>query len=58
MLCSVCILFSLSGVSEERRSLIKEKSKMKMEQDPEVLVKGKNEILRIDRLFACTGACV
>lgn len=38
----VCV-FSLSGVSEERRSLITEKIKMKMEEDPEVLVKGKDK---------------
>lgn len=38
MLCSM--LFSLSGVPEEKRSLIMQKGKMTMDEDPEVLVKG------------------
>lgn len=42
VLCSV--LFSLSGVPEEKRSLITQKSKMTMDEDPEVLVKGEKEI--------------
>jgi len=46
MLCSM--LFSLSGVPEEKRSLIMQKGKMTMDEDPEVLVKGETEILLIN----------
>lgn len=42
------MLFSLSGVPEEKRSLITLKSKMTMDEDPEVLVKGEEEILLLD----------
>jgi len=42
------MLFSLSGVPEEKRSLIMQKGKMTMDEDPEVLVKGETEILLIN----------
>ncbi len=47
MLTSVLcfMLFSLSGVPEEKRSLITQKTKMTIDEDPEVLVKGEEEIL-------------
>ncbi len=39
------MLLSLSGVLEEKRRLITQKSKMTMDEDPDVLVKGEEEIL-------------
>jgi len=67
------MLLSLSGVLEEKRRLITQKSKMTMDEDPDVLVKGEEEILLNNSdspdqvrfvimatysLHACTGAFV